>query len=65
MAKYAVKCSVNYDVKCEECERLRKALDIEIHERKRAELAVRMAAPEVLEQSVQQHLYKLIREWDF
>ena len=64
MAKYAVNYSVKCE-ECEECEKLRKALDIEIHERKRAELAVRMAAPEVLDQIVQQHLYRLIREWDF
>ena len=50
---------------CGECEKLRLELEKERNRRIRAELAVRMAAPEVLERSVQQHLYMLIREWDF
>jgi hypothetical protein len=30
-----------------------------------AEMAVRMAAPEVLERGVKEYLYRMIREWDF
>lgn len=50
---------------CGECEKLRLELEVEKQRRLRAEDAVRMAAPEVLERYVQRHLYTLIREWDF